>query len=242
MVLDAIEVKMFQFSSLPEGYRAVVIGSTGGIGSAFVSLIAADENCSEVLEFSRNTNPALDLLDEHSIASAAESISGKVDLIIDATGFLSDNAIKPEKSLRAINSQAMAKLFALNATGPALLMKHFLPKLVKNRRAIFATLSARVGSIGDNELGGWYAYRASKAALNMIVKTAAIELARANPQAICVALHPGTVATALSDPFAGTRDRLTPEQSAKAMLSVLDGLRHGYSGTFWDYCGEVIEW
>lgn len=230
------------FKNLPKGYRAIVIGSTGDIGSAFVKALENDSDCKSVVSLSRKSNPAIDLLDEVSIESAALALEGLFDLVIDATGFLSDDDIKPEKSLRAINSEAMAALFALNATGPALLMKHFLPKLTKNRYAIFATLSARVGSIGDNELGGWYAYRASKAALNMIVKTAAIEIARINPQAVCVALHPGTVATKLSDPFAGSRDRLTPEQSVKAMLSVLDGLRHEHSGIFWDYRGQTIEW
>lgn len=228
--------------SLPKDYRAVVAGATGGIGAAFVGLLKQDENCGEIIEFSRSTAPVIDFSDEATIANAASSITGEVDLFIDATGFLSDEIIKPEKSLKTLDAANMTRLFELNAMGPALLMKHFTPLMPRKSRAIFATLSARVGSIGDNSLGGWYSYRASKAALNMFLKCTAIEVGRNRPEAICAALHPGTVETSLSDPFSGERNRFTPENSAKQMLQVLDQLDPEQTGTFWDYKGDAIEW
>ena len=233
---------MVSMQSLPKDYRAVVAGSTGGIGAAFVNLLKADENCAEIIEFSRSTFPAINFDDEASIKLAAESIEGELHLFIDATGFLADEIIKPEKSLKTLGPQNMTRLFQLNAMGPALLMKHFTPLMPRKSRAVFATLSARVGSIGDNSLGGWYSYRASKAALNMFLKCTAIEVARNKPEAICVALHPGTVETSLSDPFASDRERLTAIGSAQQMLQVLDELKPDQTGSFWDYKGNRIEW
>lgn len=233
---------MVSMQSLPKDYRAVVAGSTGGIGSAFVKLLNADENCAEVIEFSRSTWPAINFDNEATIKSAADSIEGDIHLFVDATGFLADEIIKPEKSLKTLDAQNMTRLFQLNAMGPALLMKHFTPLMPRRERSIFATLSARVGSIGDNSLGGWYSYRASKSALNMFLKCTAIELTRNKTQNICVALHPGTVETSLSDPFASDRTRFTPENSASKMLQVLDGLNPEQTGTFWDYKGDAIEW
>ena len=136
----------------------------------------------------------------------------------------------------------MLQLYELNAVGPALLMKHFAKCMPNDERAIFATLSARVGSIEDNRLGGWYAYRAAKSALNMLMKCAAIEVARTKPHSVFVSLHPGTVETPLSDPFAGSRDRLTPSLSAERLLSVLNELGPRESGSFWDYNGNRVEW
>lgn len=228
--------------SLPQDYRAVVFGSTGGIGSALTELLKADERCVEVIGFSSSTSPAIDLADEASIANAAESISDEVQLLIDATGFLSDETTKPEKSLRAVDAENLSRLYLLNAIGPALLIKHFSKLMPRDERAVFASLSARVGSIGDNRLGGWYAYRASKAALNMLLKCSSIEIARTKPESIFAALHPGTVVTALSEPFAGNRERLAPQQSASMMLKVLDGLGPEDTGSFWDFRGERIEW
>ena len=233
---------MVSMQSLPKDYRAVVVGSTGGIGAAFIKLLKHDQNCNEVIEFSRSTWPAINFDDETTIKNAADSIDGEVHLFIDATGFLSDEIIKPEKSLKALDAQNMTRLFELNAMGPALLMKHFTPLLSRKERAIFATLSARVGSIGDNVLGGWYAYRASKSALNMFLKCSAIEVSRNKPKAICVALHPGTVETSLSDPFASDRERFAPNHSASQMLQVIDNLSPEQTGTFWDYKGDEIEW
>ena len=195
----------------------------------------------ETVRLGRSTDPALDLLDEASIAAAAAACGSGLTLVIDATGFLHDGAFQPEKSLRQLDPAHLARSFALNATGPALLMKHFLPLLARDERAVFATLSARVGSISDNRLGGWYAYRASKAALNQLVRTAAVEIARTRPQAICVALHPGTVDTGLSGPFAKNGlDVQTPAESAGKLLTVIAGLTTAQTGTLIDQNGTTI--
>lgn len=227
--------------SLDAPFRALVFGATGGIGRAFVSALRRDERCAEVVGLSRSTG--LDVTDERSIAAAAERLNGATfDLMLVAVGALSSGESQPEKTIRAVDPDAMRAQFAVNAIGPALLLKHFSPLLPRGRRAIFAALSARVGSIGDNRLGGWVSYRASKAALNQIVCTAAIEVARTRPEAIVVALHPGTVATRFSEDFAANRDRLEPAQSASAMLAVLDGLEARQSGGFFAYDGSRVEW
>ncbi len=195
----------------------------------------------ETVQLGRGTDPALDLLDEASIEAAAAFCGRDLTLVIDATGFLHDAEFQPEKSLRQLDPRHLARSFALNATGPALLMKHFLPLLARDRRAVFATLSARVGSISDNRLGGWYAYRASKAALNQLVRTAAIEVSRTRPLAVCVALHPGTVATGLSGPFAKTGlDVLSPADAARKLLAVIAGLGPERSGTLLDQNGTTV--
>lgn len=219
--------------------RAVVVGASGGIGAALARGIEAEGEA--VLRLGRGASPALDLLDEASIAAAAEAAGQGLTLVIDATGFLHGGGFQPEKALRQLDPAHLAHSFAVNATGPALLMKHFLPRLARDRRAVFATLSAKVGSISDNQLGGWYSYRAAKAALNQLVRTAAIELARSHPQAICVALHPGTVATDLSAPFAKAGLAVqTPEQAAGRLLSVLDDLTPAQTGLLIDYRGQTI--
>lgn len=224
---------------------AVVIGSNGGIGSAFVRALSTggDEH---VVSLSRHTAPPIDLTCESSIESAAKTLErdGRpVRLVIDATGVLTIGGRGPEKSLRDIDPERMAQAFAVNAIGPALLLKHFLPILPRTGRAVFATLSARVGSIEDNRLGGWIAYRASKAALNQIVRTAAVELRRRQPEAICVALHPGTVETRLSHGFARAGlDVQTPEQAATNLLGVIAKLRREDSGGFFDWKGAAVPW
>jgi NAD(P)-dependent dehydrogenase (short-subunit alcohol dehydrogenase family) len=233
---------MLSMNSLPQNYRAIVFGSSGGIGAAFVKHLQGDPNCSEVVGLSRFTNPKIDFSNEETIASAAQAMTGEFNILIDATGFLSDEETKPEKSLRALNADNLMKLYQLNAIGPALLMKYFSKLMPKDERSIFATLSARVGSIGDNQLGGWYAYRAAKSAQNMLLKCTAIEVGRTKPDAVFVSLHPGTVETPLSDPFAGSRERLTPDRSTEMMLGVMDGLSDTDTGSFWDYKGERVEW
>jgi NAD(P)-dependent dehydrogenase (short-subunit alcohol dehydrogenase family) len=218
---------------------AIIIGATGGIGAALAA--ALEQQGQAVLRLGRRTSPALDLLDEASIARAAAEIGPGLRLVVDATGFLHDAQFQPEKSLRHLDPAHMARSFALNATGPALLMKHFLPLLARDERAVFATLSARVGSITDNRLGGWVSYRASKAALNQILRTAAIEVARTRPQAICVALHPGTVATSLSNPFAKAGLEVqSPAQSAARLLAVMAALTPAQTGLFFDHHGKPI--
>ena len=191
----------------------------------------------------------IDITDEPSLAAAAADIGRLIDqgltlrLVINATGFLHGRGFEPEKSWRQLDAVHMAHAFAINAIGPALLMKHFLPLLPRSGKSVFATLSAKVGSIGDNRLGGWYSYRASKAALNQLVHTAAIELARQKPQAICVALHPGTVDTPLSSRFAKSGlDVQRPEESAARLLAVIDRLSAKDSGGFFNHHGEPLPW
>lgn len=223
---------------------AIVIGASGGIGAAVHQDLAASGRYSDVWGTSRTGPHPLDLTHEPSIAALAEQVrSSGLDLrlIFDATGYLHGAYGGPEKSWSAIDPTAMAYQFAINAIGPALLMKYFLPLLPRQGRSVFATISAKVGSISDNHLGGWYGYRASKAALNQLVKTASIELARKRPDAICLALHPGTVETPLSGPFAKNNVRLqTPAQSAAAMLNVIEQAGPQHSGHLLSYDGAPI--
>lgn len=224
---------------------AVVVGGGGGVGAAVVAALREAGGHDEVLALGRRSSPALDLLEEASIAAAAAAVRarGVPTLVFDATGFLHGAGMEPEKSWRELDAAHLAHAFAINAIGPALLMKHFLPLLPRDRRAVFATLSARVGSIGDNRLGGWYAYRASKAALNQLVRTAAVELRRSRPQAICVALHPGTVDTGLSAPFAKSGLQVqVPAEAAARLLAVIERLGPGDSGEFFDHRGEPVPW
>lgn len=228
----------------PGARIAVVVGS-GGIGAALADALRVQAEFDEVIVLGRRSTPALDLLDEASVAACAAWLAarGSLELVIDATGILHGPGMAPEKSWRELDPAVLAQAFAINAIGPALLMKHFLPLLPRDRRALFATLSAKVGSIGDNRLGGWYAYRASKAALNQLVRTASIELRRSRPRAICVALHPGTVDTGLSAPFAKSGLQVQPPAlAAKRLLTVLAGLTVEDSGEFFDYRGERLPW
>jgi NAD(P)-dependent dehydrogenase (short-subunit alcohol dehydrogenase family) len=220
---------------------AVVVGHTGGIGRALYAELRRSQAFDEVVGLSR---PNIDLVDQPSIERAAATLkNNSIHLLINAAGLLHDVVQQPEKSLRSLDPIALARSFAVNATGPALLMKHFFPLLARHERSIFASLSARVGSIGDNQLGGWYAYRASKAALNQLVRTAAIELARTHPHAICLALHPGTVATNLSQPFV-REGRLTLDaaHAARHLLAVIEGLRPEDTGGFFDWRGAPVPW
>lgn len=198
-----------------------------------------------VTRLSRSSTPPVDLLSEATIAVAAAKVAGQgaIRLVIDATGFLHDGRFRPERSWRDLDPAHMAHAFAVNAIGPALLMKHFCPLLPRDGRVVFATLSARVGSIGDNRLGGWHSYRASKAALNQLVRTVAVELRRHNPDGICVAIHPGTVDTPLSQPFAKTGlDARAPAVAASDVLGVIDALTAAQSGGFYDQRGQPIDW
>ncbi len=224
---------------------AVVVGAGGGLGGALLAALEAGGAYGRVIALGRSSTPPLDLLDEASIAAAAAWVAaaGELRLLLDATGFLHDQRYQPERSLRSIDPAHMAHAFAINAIGPALLMKHFCPLLPRRGRAVFATLSARVGSIGDNRLGGWHSYRAAKAALNQLVRTAAVELRRANPDSICVALHPGTVATPLSAPFSKSGLDVRPAgEAAGEIVVVLNGLQAADSGGFFDQTGAAIPW
>ncbi|MDO8409762.1 MAG: SDR family NAD(P)-dependent oxidoreductase [Phenylobacterium sp.] len=235
---------------------SVVVGASGGLGAAVLARLAKARPDDRLLALSRRRPDNLpdqadwaylDLTDEASIAAAAEGLGAGegADLVFVATGQLHGPGLSPEKSWRSLEADALMAAFQVNAVGPALVAKHFLPRLARDRRATFAALSARVGSIGDNRLGGWHGYRASKAALNQMIRTVAIELARQRPQAICVALHPGTVATALSAPFQSgvAQEKLfTPDFAAERMLAVLDGLSPADSGGFFAWDGAPIPW
>lgn len=224
---------------------AVVFGASGGIGSALFSLIGGSGHFAATMGFGRRSAIPVDLTDEASLsrAVAAAAAAGEIRLAIDATGFLHDAGGGPEKSWRELDAGRLAHAFAINAIGPALLMKHLLPRLPRTGKAVFATLSARVGSIGDNRLGGWYGYRASKAALNQLVRTAAIELARRAPDAVCLALHPGTVATGLSAPFVQAGPNVHTAQAAAAhLLEVLNRVGPEQTGSFLDWRGDPIPW
>ena len=196
----------------------------------------------------RSSNPPLDLLDESSIKKAADFIKnqpGSLCLLFDATGILhnEDQNQMPEKTYKNIDLTFMKKNFEINVMGPALIMKHFLPLLDTDQKSIFATLSAKVGSISDNRYGGWYSYRASKAALNQMIKTASIELKMKNKNAVCVAIHPGTVTSKLSKPF--QKDNLkiqSNKESAKNIVQVMTNLKINDSGLFFDWSGDIINW
>jgi NAD(P)-dependent dehydrogenase (short-subunit alcohol dehydrogenase family) len=219
--------------------RSLVIGGTGGIGAALAALIGRDE---PVVALGRRTTPSIELTDEASIASAAATLATLAPFhrIIDATGALTIDGRGPEKRLADCDPATLARAFAVNAIGPALLLKHFCALLPRSGRCVFATLSARVGSIGDNHLGGWYAYRASKAALNQVLRTASIEIARKRPEALLLALHPGTVRTGLSAPFTSADQGFAAADAAAKLLQVMDAATA--SGQFLDYAGRVVPW
>ncbi|WP_299847487.1 SDR family NAD(P)-dependent oxidoreductase [uncultured Paracoccus sp.] len=219
--------------------RALVFGDSGGIGAALAGALRQDG--AEVTGLSRRNG--LELTDQDSIRRAAEALADRrFDLIVNATGALVIDGHAPEKTIAATDAGAMAAQFALNATGVALLLRHFSPLMARGQRAVFASLSARVGSIGDNGLGGWISYRAAKAAQNQIIRTAAIEITRKEKQHIVVALHPGTVATRLSSTYADRHPTISPNESAKALLALIARLTPDDSGTFWDWKGKRIAW
>lgn len=240
-------------STEPSAGLNLVLGGTGGIGAALVAALRARGE--PVWALGRRTSPALDYADESTVAQAAQAVALRqretgepLSRLIVATGFLhgetaSGQRAEPERSWQHLNADALTHSFQVNAVGPALVMRHFLPLLPRQGRCVAAFLSARVGSIGDNALGGWYAYRASKAALNQLVRTASIELARRNREAICLALHPGTVDTGLSQPFAKTGLQVRPPAEAAAeLLAVLDGLTAADTGGFRDHRGQIVPW
>lgn len=239
-------------STMELSLRCAVFGASGGIGAAIASQLAARDDVAEVHVLARRLLPlapkiiphTFDLTDEASIAEACAAIAGPLDLVFVATGRLvRDDGTGPEKSWRALDAGGMAEMFAINTTGPALIAKHTLPLLRKGGRPVFAALSARVGSISDNRMGGWHSYRASKAALNMLVRNFAIELGRTNPAAVAVALHPGTVDTPLSAPFqrgVPSEKLFPPERSAAHLLDVIAGLTPADSGKLFAWDGAEV--
>ena len=244
-----------RFENFGDNLRCIVVGSSGGIGGALVEQLVNSPQVTHVHSLSRTgqshpspkvANLSFDFTDEDSLIAAAQALQevGPFDLILIATGLLQGEGISPEKNLRALSHDNLAKSFEVNVIGPAMSAKHFAPLLRRDKKAVFAALSARVGSISDNRLGGWYAYRASKAALNMILKTLSIETQRRFKNQLIIGLHPGTVDTALSKPFQGNVPEgklFTPAFSAEKLLSVIDGLSEKDSGFLFDWAGEKIE-
>lgn len=227
--------------------RAVVFGASGGIGAALVDALTNHSSVAQVHTVSRNgsTDYNCDYHDEDSIAKVAKEISaaGPVHLVLVATGLLHSGSIAPEKTWKTLNADIMSDVFAANTVVPTMVAKHMLPMLAKDRKSVFAALSARVGSISDNRLGGWLSYRASKAALNMSIKTLSIELARTNDQGIIIGLHPGTVATGLSEPFMKNvpeKQLFSPKQSAIKLLTVIGNTVPENNGSVLAHDGKLI--
>jgi NAD(P)-dependent dehydrogenase (short-subunit alcohol dehydrogenase family) len=219
--------------------RALVIGASGGIGSAVATQLERDKW--DVTRLSRSAD-GFDVGHAALVERAMSRLTGQYDLIFIAIGILAPLWGGPEKSLLAIKPDEMARVFAVNTIGPALILGRASELLPKDRRSVVATLSARVGSIGDNKIGGWHSYRASKAALNQIVHGAAIELGRSHKQSVCVALHPGTVETSFTENYAGGHAKVSAGQAATNLLSVISKLTPEHSGGFFDYAGEAISW
>ena len=219
--------------------RALIIGASGGIGAALAQACAARGD--EVTGLSRSQD-GLDVTREGTIERALGGLSGSYDLILVATGGLEIASHGPEKTLRGLDPEALAAQFALNAMGPVLVLKHALRLMPRDGRAVFGAMSARVGSIGDNALGGWYSYRAAKSALNQLLHTAAIEIGRSHKHAVCVALHPGTVATNFTAKYIATHATVPPADAAQNLLRVIDGLTPAQTGSFVDWAGKTIPW
>ncbi len=227
---------------------AVIIGASGGIGGAIADALEEEGQYGSVIRFSRSANgdAHIDITDESSIELAASYVKSQnvaPSLVLVASGLLHNGSNGPEKSLRELNMDWLLQNYAVNAVGPALIAKHFLPLMPVREQCVFAAIGARVGSISDNRLGGWYGYRAAKAALNMMIRNISIEWRRKNERSIAVALHPGTVDTALSKPFQGNVPRpklFDTERAALQLVGVLDNLKPLDSGRIFGWDGEEI--
>ena len=220
---------------------ALVFGVSGGIGSNIYSNLKRKKF--EVYGFSRTSDPNNNIISEKylkdlSLKFIEQNI--KVKIFINAIGYLHDNYYSPEKKLQDINYGYIKKCFEINTIPTALMIKYFCPLMIKDEKSIFASISAKVGSISDNYLGGWYSYRASKAALNQIIKTSSIEQKRLNKNLIVVSVHPGTVNTKLSSPFIGKRKVQTPSEAATKIINLLETLTLEDSGLFFDYNKNII--
>jgi NAD(P)-dependent dehydrogenase (short-subunit alcohol dehydrogenase family) len=235
-------------ASFKSPLRALVFGANGGLGAAFVSLLRASPNVEICFASSRQASDdtmPLDLTDEAAIAAYAASLeaNGPLNLVINASGLLHRGTFQPEKRLSQISTEAMLQSFAVNSIAPALINRYFVPLLPRTGKSVIAHLSARVGSISDNRLGGWYSYRAAKAAQNMITRTTAIEVARRYPEALIIGLHPGTVDTQLSKPFQSGVDEgrlFSSQDAAIRLLQVIDGLSAEDSGNVFAYDGQAV--
>jgi NAD(P)-dependent dehydrogenase (short-subunit alcohol dehydrogenase family) len=254
-------------SLFQEGSRAnvLIVGASGGIGLEFVQQLLPDPQVAQIYATYRQAGSAatlmalaeehphltclpMDITEEAQIVAGLGQIQGQVGhlhLVVNCVGLLHQGTLQPEKSLRQINSDHLLHYFQVNAIGAVLLAKHLLPLLNHSDRSLFATISAKIGSIGDNQLGGWYGYRASKAALNMLIRTAAIEYGRKSPRTILVLLHPGTTDTQLSRPF---QKNVSPEKlfsvqrTVNQLLGVLSTLERDDSGQFFSWDGSPLPW
>ncbi|RKQ70962.1 NAD(P)-dependent dehydrogenase (short-subunit alcohol dehydrogenase family) [Litorimonas taeanensis] len=240
--------------TMGEELRVIIIGANGGIGTALIDHLSASDQVAQIYALSRQGKPhkshkvvnmVFDFTKEDDLekTSAALKAHGDFDLIILATGFLHNPSITPEKTYRSLTFEGLEMNFRVNTIGPAMTAKYFLPLLRRDRKTIFAALSARVGSISDNGIGGWYAYRASKAALNMVIKTLAIEQRRRSKDTIILGLHPGTVDTNLSKPFQANVAEgklFTPEYASLKLLNVIDKADQSDSGHLIDWAGKQI--
>ena len=225
---------MYEYSG-----RALVFGASGGIGQAFSRFLEDKLGSENVVNVSRSFD-GFEISDEEKILKFSESIEGSFNLIINATGVLQTTEEGPEKTINVVKQKSMIDMMTINAIGPALLLKNFSKKLDKTKFSVFVNLSARVGSITDNRLGGWISYRSSKAALNQIIKTSSIEINRRNKNAICVGLHPGTVKTRFTEKFQNTTETISPEESVKMMMKVVENLSVDDNGYCFAYDGKVI--
>jgi len=219
--------------------RVLIIGASGGIGSALASALSAGG--ADVLGLSRSAD-GFDITDEQSVEDHLAQLDGPFDALIVASGALEIDGARPEKSIRAVQSKAMADQFAVNAIGPALVLRHAARLRPREGRSVCAVLSARVGSIGDNRIGGWTSYRAAKAAVNQIVHTTAIELGRTHPDLVCVSLHPGTVETPFTAKYLGRHPAVPAAEAAQNLLRVLEGLTPAQTGGFFDWAGKEVAW
>ena len=225
---------MYEYSG-----RALVFGASGGIGQAFSRFLESKLGSENVVKISRSFD-GFEISDEEKIFKLSESIEGSFNLIINATGVLQTTEEGPEKTINVVKQKSMIDMMTINAIGPALLLKNFSKKLDKTKFSVFVNLSARVGSITDNRLGGWISYRSSKAALNQIIKTSSIEINRRNKNAICVGLHPGTVKTWFTEKFQNTTETISPDESVKMMMNVVENLSVDDNGYCFAYDGKVI--
>ena len=225
---------MYEYSG-----RALVFGASGGIGQAFSRFLENKLGSENVVKISRSFD-GFEISDEEKIFKLSESIEGSFNLIITATGVLQTTEEGPEKTINVVKQKSMIDMMTINAIGPALLLKNFSKKLDKTKFSVFVNLSARVGSITDNRLGGWISYRSSKAALNQIIKTSSIEINRRNKNAICVGLHPGTVKTRFTEKFQNTTETISPDESVKMMMNVVEKLSVDDNGSCFAYDGKVI--
>lgn len=218
---------------------ALIIGASGGIGSAVTNTLRVGNV--DVTELSRAAH-GFDITNEDNVAAHLRGLDGPFDLIFVATGALEIDGTTPEKTLKSVSAKAMMDQFLLNAVGPSLVLKHAARLLPRQGRSVFAALSARVGSIGDNRLGGWYSYRTAKAALNQMIHGASIELARTHKDLICVALHPGTVQTAFTQKYVGSHPAVPATEAAQNLIRVIDGLETAQTGKFFDWQGKEVPW